>query len=383
MAPLVCALLLPMALNCKISRLVRFLVVFEVFLLFYRWLSPGSTNFDEHEQLAEAIVHSHHLYIQQVSPWMEHFNVGGHSYFVQPPGPAFALVPLVWLFNGANQVIFCVVLGALGVALTSLLSDHDWAWLVALLGFGTVYTYEAVSGDSWAIPLVGSVPLSLLALLSLDRGGRCGFFAGLASLFRYDLLLAWPGYARLMSRVPGWFLLGILPAAILSLWFNWARIGTPFATGFAIYAQSDPQAHGEFPFQIKYLSHNLWHCFLDMPSIRSRWPYLYPLGWGQGLLLTSPAFLIALRGGGDRNFRCVLWLMAVAASIPCLTVYAWGYWQFGYRYAIQLYPFLLGLMALRADKHRLDWLDKLLIIVSVILVQLSTLAIHQYGLSMG
>lgn len=349
--------------------------------MIYWWLSPHSTFFNEHERLAQAMVQGH-LWINDVPSSIEHFQFKGHTYLVQPPGPALLLIPLIVLHAPTNQVLLCVILGALAIAICSILID-DWPWLTILCSCGTITAYYASLGDAWAVPLVGCLPFSLLAVRELITTNKrpivIGLFAGIASLFRYDLVLTWPIYAFFCWRKLWQYALALTPSALFLLWFNWARFGNPFTTDLSVYAQANHITGTGPTFGLQYLPVNLGALLFMPPNLTIVWPYLHPHFGGQALIWTTPAFLAVLRVRELSPRVYSLWLIVICALIPSLTVWAYGYVQFGFRYAIQIYPFLIGLLALHAEEEGFDQLDKILTVISIFFVQFGWWHIRQYS----
>lgn len=323
-----------------------------------------------------------HLWVRDVPAYIEHIQFDGNIYLVQRPGPALILLPFVWLYGTVNQVNLSIVLGALGVAICSLLCNRGWIWLTLLFGTGTIYGYYASLGDSWAVCLVGSVPLSLLAVREIltrrQRPAVIGFFAGFATLFRYDLVFLWPFYGMLNLHPYRRFLAILSLFALFTLWFNWARFGNPLTTDISIFCKTDRQAP-DGAFGLSYLPRDL-EAFLFMPpNLDAKWPYIHPHYGGQALIWTTPAFIKALRVRELSSRVLLLWLMVILGLAPVLTYHAWGYVQFGYRYAIQIYPFLLGLIALHSEEEGFDQLDKILTCVSIGFVQFGAWHIRRYN----
>ena len=99
---------------------------------------------------------------------------------------------------------------------------------------------------------------------------------------------------------------------------------------------------------------------------------------GQALILTSPAFVLALRPSFLRPTR--RWCAGGGRSArgPSMLCYANGFAQLGARYYVEVYPFLLTLIALGAPR-RLDQLTKILIVTSIALVVFFTWQVRWYG----
>ena len=345
--------------------------------------SLEATGFNEPVRQSYAYLHGH-LWVEDVPDYMEHITWNGHRYLVHPPLAAILLMPAVLIWGMAtNQTAVSVGLGALEVALAWRLlglldvKNTPRIWLTFFYGAGTTLWYEATIGNSWNFVLVVSVLATLVCLNELFGQARpwlLGFLTGAAALARNDLALAMPVYALLLLcrgrrladlrwLIPGWAL-----AAAIYVGLNEARYGTVYDSTLWIYYLTDPvhlRDHG--PFSIHYLPANLYTLFFLAPSLNDRFPFIHPTLMGQSLPLTSPAFVLALRPSFRRPIPVLLALATAVVSIPSLMVYASGYAQFGTRYYLQVYPFLLVMMAL-GMKGRIDQLSKILIVASIFLV---------------
>lgn len=379
----------------KSPATVEFVLILVLAVLAY-WLTgfgEGSWR-REHAILAEAMARGH-LWVGNIPSAMEQIHFNGRVYLVHPPGVALLMLPFAWLFGSVDQMHFAIALGAAGVGAAWLLAQKDRRWLAIFFGFGTVYWWAVTIGDSWHLALVASVPFSLLALRETLEDGNpwiAGLCAGFAALCRYDLVLAWPFYLFLWRRLFT-FAATLIPAALLLLWFNWARFGNPFQTDLALYVQTnffDLHPLMPFgPFSPHYLPQNLDVVLFMPPHLDDRWPYLHPHMAGQALIFTSPAFLVALRA---RLFTATLWarlstatvclwLMMFSVMVPCMLVWATGYEQLGARYWIQAYPFMFALMCRHATDDGLDRFDKMLICLSIAMVWVSIFIVRHYGWS--
>ena len=176
------------------------------------------------------------------------------------------------------------------------------------------------------------------------------------------------------------FCLGGLPSAIVYLWFNLTRFNSIFDRSlflWYIYDGNGLAAHRNIPgpFSIHFLPSNIYNLFfLGWGFSYDRFPWIHPQGVGQALLLTSPAFVLCLRASLKELETWMLWLAIVLISIPSLTVYAGGFTQFGMRYYVQIFPFLLVLLA----KQPIDQITKILIFFSIILVTFGVWHIHVF-----
>ena len=204
-------------------------------------------------------------------------------------------------------------------------------------------------------------PCSHSMSFSARRGhGWSALFAALAALGRNDLVMAWPFYG-LMLLVRGrrirdlfWMGPGFATAGIIYGVFNYSRYGTFLDQSLRLWYRCcdgggyfNP-AFGKAipsPFSIHFLPANLDMLLFMGWGFNDTFPWLHPLGAGQALLLTSPAFVLALRASLKQPLTGLLWLAAILTMSASLIVYAPGFVQFGTRYYVQIYPFLLVLVA--------------------------------------
>ena len=86
-------------------------------------------------------------------------------------------------------------------------------------------------------------------------------------------------------------------------------------------------------------------------------PFFKPDSHGNSILFTSPGLLLALWAGWRRAMPWALALAVVAIMVPNLLYYGGGWFQFGFRYALDAIPFALVLcaLALRRRSASLMW----------------------------
>ena len=419
-------------LNSSIEQWSLF-AVFVLFLAINGITRCGPTPFYEPTAQAAAFVHGHAWvdapgYMEQVGPICntnlpiahspqgfgkecDLTRFGGHTFLVHPPLAAILMMPIVAVHGGTvagadeYQPSVSAFLGALEVALAWRLlgllglSLSARLWLTAFFGLGTTLWYEATLGASWDFVLVVSVLPTLLALNELFGKARpwvVGVFAALAALGRNDLVLAWPAYALLLlTRGRRWWnLAAMLPgfamAGLVYGVFNYSRYGTFFDQSLRLWYRCcdgggffNPSFHkiSGSPFSLHFLPINLHTLFfLGWGLNFDVFPWIHPLGGGQALLLTSPAFILALRPSLKKPETLLLWIAAAFTMSASLLVYANGFMQFGTRYYVQIFPFLLVLMALGIGAgKRPDQFSRLLILASIFLVSFGIWHIHMYS----
>lgn len=372
------------------------LAVGILLLTFYGATIAPPTPYTEHARLAWALLHGR-VWVDAPS-YMEHVVVGGRSYLVQPPLSGILMLPAVVFWGeSANQTAMAVILGAISLAMVWRLmgrlgiSVAAKIWVVAFFGVGTTFWYEATLGSSWDFALVASVPFTLAALDEVFGEARplwVGVWAAIAALARYDLVLAWPVYALMLVargrrwRELRWILPGFVGALLIYVGYNEARFGTPNDMALWLWYAQDQyrlQRPGG-PFALRDLPFNLYTLLFMAPGYSGKFPWIHPEFMGQALLLMSPAFVLALRPSFLRPLPALVLAAAILSSGPSLLVYASGFAQLGPRYYVQIYPFLVALIAMGIGKNaKPDQLTKILIVVSIVFVTFFTWQVRWYG----
>jgi len=168
-----------------------------------------------------------------------------------------------------------------------------------------------------------------------------------------------------------------IAAGLLGL-YNFARFDSPFETGYSwqtqVPAAAQARDYGVFSWQhvpgnFYYLLLNGPHpVFADAMSHVLTFPYVRPDPWGMSLLITSPYLLyLFLTRVQDRQSK-LLWVTILLILLPLLLFYGSGYFQFGYRYALDFFPwvFLLLLHQYSLKRHSLSLGFKLLLILPAV-----------------
>lgn len=378
-------------------------VVFALFLVSAFRFNSGRPDF---YYLADAFLHGR--------TWLEHalgpydvVVIGERVYVPFAPFPAFVLAPLVALVGPETAVSWEPLVNALlastGLALLWRLAGRlgvaslaDRAWLLVLFGFSTATWWVTMRGGVWH---TGQLIASILTFAGLlEAFGRrrplvLGLLAGAAFSTRATLLAALPYWgwralpdhvraglpsrlapaARVAARRGAWLALGFAPALVFALWYNAARFGNPLESGYGLAALPDfLEARRQVGvFSLAHLSMNLDYFLFHLGQSISTFPWFKPDGLGMSVLLTSPGLLLAVRADWRRRETIALGLTALLVLAPSLLYYGGGWWQFGYRYALDCFPFVLALCAMAAARHGIGRGWKLLILLGV--------AVNLYG----
>jgi hypothetical protein len=288
-----------------------------------------------------------------------------------------------------DQTTFSVIFGAIDVALAWLLLGRfqltvgGRIWLTIFFGAGTILWSETINGNTWALPETTAVMFTLLALSEAFGAARplyLGIYAAAAALARYELAIAGLSYAILACRRGrslrelAWMLPGFATAATIFIGLNEARYASFFDQGVMITGPKGAPVFG-----LRYLLGNINTIFFMEPQINERFPYFHPVFGGQSVTFTSPAFVLALRPSLSRLEPLLMMLTAFVVSIPSLLCYANGFAQFGTRHYLQVFPFLLVMIAM--GMRRADQLTKVLISVSIVFIAFGIAHVKIWGLA--
>jgi len=319
--------------------------------------------------------------------------VGGMHHVVNPPFPSLVLLPFVVLLpqgvdRGLSIAISLFLKGvgcwALRCILRKLEIDERLSkWLCVGLLTGTGYwCCLAMAHAMWFFAHVVAITFLLLAIYEAMHRGR-GLLVGLAlgaaflsrqmMVYSAVFLVALLWERRKESGRRAQLALFCLGAGIMGagyLWFNWARFGDPFDTGYNLLKQTDFldwRQKNLGLFHPMYIPVNLIHLLFQGPHIEFTGPGLLK-GWsmnqfGTSITFASPFLFLAFLG----RWPVPLVHKALVASIVLTLTHALMYHTNGwvqvntYRYALDFVPLLVLLAALGAARVPERWLKGLVI----------------------
>jgi len=150
------------------------------------------------------------------------------------------------------------------------------------------------------------------------------------------------------------FLLGIA-----TLFYNYARFHSFTDFGYArIPGVLDEPWYRYGIFSVSYIPLNIREMLVTPWKRVANFPFIVPTGFGGSIWWSSPFILLTVRfGAKDKILKYAAW-----AAIAILTFILWthgnpGGWQFGYRYAMVLLPwmFVILLENSREETTFLEW----------------------------
>ncbi len=336
------------------------------------------TPYDYFARLAQAFV-AGRWWLDAPPSWLNELLPCGEGRYcaVYPPLPALAVLPfLAVLGDGAAQTTASAVAGGLSAAPAYLALRRLGApWRVALattvFSFaGTTLWFTASDGRAWYIAHSVALLLASLAVLAAVEGRPAwlvGAAIGAAALARPSVGLAALGLALIVARrrrqpLPRVLLvgaIGVAPFALALALYDQLRFGSPLDMGYARLALGDP-FFADGLFSLAHVPRHLYAIVIQAPEFveGSGPPFVRPNWIGVSLLLTSPAFVYVFAALAARG-RDEMLPLALATFLPLamiVTYGTFGFAQFGYRYSLDLQPFLLPLTAIGACWRDGSWI---------------------------
>ncbi len=394
--------------------LVLCLVLFAVAFAVYWVTGEGYPNwYNYYVRLADAFLHGR-LYVLDNPSWLNELvpNPSGPGYYmVYPPLPAVLLMPLVALFGlNFNQTIFSVFMGSLTVVLSYFVAkdvirspesaenrkNTVYLWFAAMFGFGTIFWWLSSNGSVWLTAQVVSVFFLLLAIHEAFGKARpliMGLLVGASFLCRLPTILGVFFFAGLViSRQPNLDFVAKLRSSLKPLTllacgvgifvavdviYNYARFKAFFDVAYWMIpgVLNEPWfTHGHF--SLLYIPDNLAPFLAGLPTFNLTSPFMHAPIQGVAIWFTTPAFIFALRSKIRSAVTWSAWAAVFSIAFVIFTNAASG-WGFGYRYAVDFYPFLF-VLAVRGMGVNLRWYHKLLIVLGILVNLWGTIAFNRF-----
>jgi hypothetical protein len=344
-------------------------------------------DLDYTSQIASALLHGQLGLREKPPDWLnEMIPWEGRYYSAFPLGAVLSMLPVALLRNtgliqnfpghhlaaliaGLCVYFFFGLAKAFGADYSSLKAKLLTRRIMLALFpiFGTWTWCNLGFGGAWQIAL-GLALLGQTAALYFTLVRPSPFVAGaffaLAFGNRTELLITLPLYLYLLWRSPServitWknlrpglrensrmllrFLSLPVTLALLTAAYNFARFHSIFDFGYIHIpevAQEPWYEHGLF--SIQAIPWNIYTMLFQGFESISYFPYIRPNGFGCSIFLASPFLCLLFRQGG--RYKVVAWV-----AIVLLTLVLWlhgnpGSWQFSYRYAMILLPWMFLLL---------------------------------------
>ena len=390
----------------KGSFIPPILIFLISFLIYYLTSFGKPTPFNNFVRLADAFIHGR-LYILENVPWLELAVYNNKFYTVPPPMPAILIIPIVYFLGlDTNQTIASIFLGSLNALLAFLIArsvtknKSVQLWATLMFVFGTIHWWVATSGDVWMFSQVTSVTFLFLAIyfsLKEKNPVLTGLLIGASYLSRLPTILSLPFFLAVYSdrwleksneKVKTYKIIikpllllgfGVGIFIILNFIYNYARFGTIFDKSYyLIPGILEESWYKKGIFDITYIPRHLNVILFAIPKFKSELPYIYPSWNGMSIWVTTPAFIYSFFAEIRNRLVIGCWISILLIAFADFTHGTWGFAQFGYRFAVDFYPFLF-LLTIKGIGDEIKWYHKLLIIIGVLVNLWGVLWIFKFG----
>lgn len=308
------------------------------------------------------------------SSWQDSAYFKGKYYVYFSPLPAILLIPVVAILGqNISQQILTFLAGIINffllfkISKTLGLKKNDGLWLVIGFIFGSIYLFlSLVNISAYLIQIVGFTfqIAALYEFFTKRRWWLIGLLFALSGMTRPSLYFTFPFFvleifkSRSKERKLAFFSF-VFPTIISILLlgvYNQLRFGNPLDNGYTYNTTWPPgvkEAIRNGFFSFKHLPGNLYFLFFKSPEVIRisnisyvlRFPFLRANEWGLGIFFTSPFFLYLFFSDYKKKFVFSSLIASLVGLLPALLYAGVGVWQFGYRYALDIYPFLFILLA--------------------------------------
>lgn len=389
------------------AALFFFLAIFALsFAIYFFTQEDHPTPFNNFVRLADAILHGR-LYLTEDVSWLEIVPFDGKYYIVPPPLPAFLILPVVAVWGlSTNQTLISIFFGSLNVSLAFLAaralsnSRSVQLWTAAMFGFGTIHWWVATAGGVWTFSHTVSATLlfsAILLTLYKSRPFFTGAALGTSYWTRLPTILSMPFflamysdewyrrgagpslYRRINLRPLVWLGAGTGIFILLNAGYNVLRFNTPFDISYyLIPGILEEPWYQKGIFDITYIPRNLKVIFGGFPKFIDGFPYVTPSWSGTAIWITTPAFIYALFAGIRNKLAIGCWLSILLVATANFFHGTWGFSQFGYRFAMDFYPFLF-LLTVKGIGNDIRWHHKVLISIGILVNLWGVLWINKFG----
>ncbi len=249
-------------------------------------------------------------------------------------------------------------------------------WVGILAGFGTITWFMSSVGSTWYLgQLVADLflTLSLVESFSKKRVWIIGFLLGFAYLSRIHTILSLPLFLYLLKdkfrKIDNIFLfiisLGMFVLA--NAFYNYARFGVFWDKGYILIAGvlNEPW-YSKGIINPAYILNNLRVFLMSFPVFTNTPPFIKPSWGGLAIWITTPAFIFAFFAPFKETLVKFSWLVTFLIAIFVFMHGDTGYAQFGYRFAVDFYPFLILLTIKGVKRTGIKKIHWILLLIGVI-----------------
>ena len=172
--------------------------------------------------------------------------------------------------------------------------------------------------------------------------------------------------------------LGLAIFIILNGLYNYARFETPFDVSYYLIPDVIDDYNFKYGiFDPRYIPRHLNIIFLKLPEYIDQFPYLIPSYNGLAIWITTPAFIYAFWAGIRNKLTLACWISISLIALVNFSHGTWGFTQFGYRFAVDFYPFLF-LLTVKGIGDEIKWHHIVLITAGILVNLWGVLTIQKF-----
>ena len=367
--------------------------IFLSHLLLYITTSGGNTPYDYFSRLADSFLKGKY-WIEENPPWLsELIPKDGKFFIVHPPMPAILILPFrAMLKDWFKQEFLAYIIGALIPVVVyqiakKIKNEERFAIISSLMiGTGSIIWFMSSVGSSWYL---GQTTACLFLLLAIEKQMEnknpiiIGNLVGMAYLSRVNTLVSLPFFIlnlkekNIINILK--IIIGILPFFIFNSFYNFIRFGTIFDKGYALIPGIfDEPWYQKGLVNPAYIPEHLKIIFLSMPKVIEKFPYIIPSWGGLAIWITTPAFMLSLLAPIRQKIVKLSWSAIFLISLIIFSHGGTGFTQFGYRYAVDFYPFLILLTLIGAKRIKNKKIYTFLVFLGIIVNLWGVLWINKF-----
>jgi hypothetical protein len=314
------------------------------------WLS-GKINLDENPAFLELATYNERVYVS-FPPTPTVIELPFVALLGADTPNTLVLVVMSWLafismflilFHFSNSGVFSIITALSFFVGTNVFQNTLTAsvWSQGQI-MGLCFALYAIVLSIWSSPGLFRVWAACLCM-GLAVGCRPFYVFFIPIIIIFVLRLKYPRWKIYFSIITGLLLIAV-PLAI----YNTIRFGNPIEFGHSYLPHSLQLEHGLF--SIKYFITNVFHTFLKMPDWDFELKIMRFNGRGTAFWLTAPIYVVSLFYIGIKEKNLVLKIALLFSLgmtwIGLLLHESNGWYQYGYRYGIDLLPTFLLMFCL-------------------------------------
>ncbi len=308
-------------------------------------------------------------------PWLELATYQGQYYLSFPPVPSVLLIPWALVFGATVPANFVISLYSIATAIGVYWwfkqlqnTPQECAFWTLLVVMGSNFLDISSDGGVWLQAQVLNLCFAVWGLVCYRAGRKAAGFALLAlavgcrpfTAFLAVLLFVPAAVRAIRARQFGYLAkisaAPVFIAAVLG-WYNWVRFGNPFEFGHRYLPEFLRVANGQF--SLAYLVPNLVNLVKPV-TLSSTLQLQFPLFNGFCFFVGNPLFAYWFYQIGKQVVRrqvtlhggviLLVWFANVVALCLHRTM---GGWQFGTRYLVDTFPYVMLWQATKKDNDAL------------------------------